>query len=252
MEKEEIKHKILSLLHTTLKDGGMSSQIVKKLGFIEGTGDAQRTYKSLEEMRNDESVRYFEKGKMIIHYLPENEEMTRDKWNHKKELDNIDCGYLFIHQGFFTKKEGTLLSVKGYVSAEELVHSDLLDKFSDVEDDSDYLFFWVNNRNALSIDNVIAKMTVVPVYFKPLTSKKKVTFGCDYKIDYGKIEIISDKIFPKSRAYALIPIERLNKHIELVEDISELKVWYDNYPIDRIKGGEVTTNLSSRTRIILE
>lgn len=252
MEKEEIKHKILSLLHTTLKDGGMSSQIVKKLGFIEGTGDAQRTYKSLEEMRNDESVRYFEKGKMIIHYLPENEEMTRDKWNQKKELDNIDCGYLFIHQGFFTKKEGSLLSVKGYVFDEKFAHSDWLDRVVDVEDDSDYLFFWLHNRNPLFIDNVKAMMYLVPAYFKLLASKNKVTFGCDYKIDYGKIEITCEKLFPKGRAYALIPVERLNKHMELAEDIPELKVWYDNYPIDHVKGGEVTTNLSSGTRIILE
>jgi hypothetical protein len=54
------------------------------------------------------------------------------------------------------------------------------------------------------------------------------------------------------RAYALIPIERLNEDMELVEDVPELKVWYDNYPIDHIKGGEVTTNSSGGTRIILE
>lgn len=252
MEKEEIKHKILSLLHTTLKDGGKSSQIVTKLGFSEGTGDAQRVYKSLEEMREDKSVRYFEKGRMIIHYLPENEEIARKKWDHKKELDNIDCGYLLIHQGFFTKKEGTLLRLEGYAFDEKLAHSDWLDRFVDIEDDSDYLFFWVNNKNAFSIDNVIAKMYVVPSYFKPLTSKNKVTFGCDYKIDYGNIEITCDKLFPNGKAYALISIERLNKRIQLAEDIPELKVWYDNYSINRVKGGEVTTDLSSGTRIILE
>ena len=170
------------------------------------------------------------------------------------DLDKIDCGYLFIHQGFFTKKEGTLLRLKGYVFDEMLAHSDWLDRFVEVEDDSDYLFFWVNNKNTLSIDNVKVRMFVIPAYFKPLTNKNKVTFGCDYKIDYGNIEITCESLFPKGgRAYALIPIERINKHMELAEDIPELKVWYDNYPIDRIMGGEVTTNsLGWKERIILE
>lgn len=253
MEKEEIKREILKLLRTILKDGGKSSQIVEYLGFIEGRGDAHRTYKLLKEMREDGTVRYFEIGKMIIHYLKENEKEVRSKWKHYLILNNIDCGYLLIHQGFFTKKEGYLLNLEGYVFDEKLACSDWLDRVATIEDDSDFLFFWIHNKNAISIDKIIVRFYVVPSYFKLFTNKNKVTYGCDYKIDYGNIEITCESLFPKGgRAYTLIPVERLNKHMELAEDIPELKVWYDNYPIDHIKGGEVTTNSSGGKRIILE
>ena len=212
-------------------------------------------------MREDEEVKLLEKGIKKIHYLPEFEEMVQSKWNAeidpriKLDIKNIETGFLLIGEDFLKKGNGSIQQLKGFVYDKKLGIRGLLNGFSDVKSDYDYLFFWVENGNNHTLDEIVASIYVPPLFLIP--PEDGYYYKCRYTIDNCSIRIICDKLLSwekpiqKDRAYALIPLKKkkVSDKYDKEEYTPIVKVSYKDTPIKKIKGGEVTSEHSKDSSI---
>jgi len=270
MNEEEIRRRILKELGENKTTGILNQELMKILKIRENTAQSGTYYDVLKELEKDELIARAVKkvkGKTCI-YLPEFKSTVFkyrkiDDKTTRVEIMNIECGFFIIEQGVFTQRKGALLQFKkGYVFDKLLTHSGLLDRFVGTEDNSDFLYFWVENGNNNAIEDVVVRILVPPLFFKPMKPKEEDCYNCRYNLHYYNINIICDELMgrekgmPNDRAYILIPLKRQNEHLltefDKEEQIPTVKVRYKDVPIRHIKGAEVTADTTKGKIILLE
>jgi hypothetical protein len=261
MNKEKIRKKILSVLEES-KNGILNPKLLKMLKIGRNTGNESIYYKVIDELVNEGLV-YREKkavkGKTLL-YLPKYKEDSLKKWNILKnqikiDKKNIDCGFLLVRKEVFQNKEGLIKPIKGFVEATNHGAKGLMNKFSDIDKDYDYLYFWVENGNDHTIEDITANIYIPPLFYEPLDNGD--CHKCNYNIDGYSIRIPCEKLLSwehplsKDIAYALIPLKQ--KHVDdeydKIEKIPIVKLKYKDYKIEKLKGGEVTSLPSNRSPI---
>ena len=264
MNKEIIRKKVLSVLEE-YKTGILNPDLMHKLGIKIGKGTESTYYDVIEKLVDEGRIireKKRVKGKTLL-YLPQYQDEALEYWGildkqtHQPQyiLDNIECGFLLIRQDFMEKESGSISQLEGYVYDKSLGVRGMSEKFSGIEGKYDYLFFWVLNRNKIVVKDIDASIMIPPLFFKPLESG--VTHQCKYSINDHIIRIRCDDLFgkvepmPEDISYAMIPLERkeLDDEYDKIEQIPIVKVKYNNTPLKKIIGGEVTSKPSADSSI---
>jgi hypothetical protein len=250
MTKAEIRKRIIKVLDVDYPSGLTSERLREAIGINDrDSKNADRFYKVKPEMEKCGELKYHETLK--VNYLLKHEEEMLEKWwptknNPVKIVKKVKCIFLYIKQGVFSQRRGRFTKLGEYSFDDSIPHSGLLDKFAKVDDNSDFLFFRIENNNPVSITDIEASIYIVPSLLKTTESENKNCHKCKYYTDYGYITINCDKLhgyesgMSHDSAYALIPVTRLNKQIELGRDIPNIKVKYNDLEIKNIYGAEIT------------
>ncbi len=204
------------------------------------------------------SIEYLRKNyPRNIYYKPNYEDLVFSHWEiHNKEILNeikkIDRGFALIEQGVISQKKGLLKRIENRIFDEQLSRSGFLNRYSNIKDDSDFLYIWVENRNPITIEGVDIRI-YAPSYHPVTESNEIECHKCNFGVDYHYITIKSEKLLgrdvgiPNDSSYTLIPLKRRLQDYKFEDDeyIPIVSVKYKDVAVGKIKGCRVIKDISN-------